>query len=192
MRKAEEYYENTQMLPPCNNVKYFINLKNKPAKAVELGCGAGRDTVFLIKSGWEVLAIDKENTEGIIKNKLTDEEQKKFKFQMQAFEKLELPQNNLVVANYSLSFCNKTNFNKMWKTIADSIELQGYFVGNFFGVNDEWTKTQPDMTFLNKKQVQELFVNFEIIEFKEVEKDGTTALGANKHWHIFWVIAKKI
>ena len=41
-------------------------------------------------------------------------------------------------------------------------------------------------------QVIELFKDFEIIEFKEVEKDGTTGLGKMKHWHIFDVIAKKI
>ena len=33
--------------------------------------------------------------------------------------------------------------------------------------------------------------DYEIIDFKEVEKDGTTALGKEKHWHIFNIIAKK-
>lgn len=48
------------------------------------------------------------------------------------------------------------------------------------------------MTFLTKEQVIELFKDFEIIEFKEVEKDDFTGLGKMKHWHIFNVIAKKI
>ena len=47
------------------------------------------------------------------------------------------------------------------------------------------------MTFLSEKQVIELFKNFEIIEFKEIEKDGITGLGQMKHWHVFNVIAKK-
>ena len=47
------------------------------------------------------------------------------------------------------------------------------------------------MTFLTKEQVIELFKDFEIIEFKEVEKDGATGLGKMKHCHIFNVIAKK-
>ena len=46
--------------------------------------------------------------------------------------------------------------------------------------------------FLTEKQVIELFKNFDIIEFKEVEKDDFTGLGKMKHWHIFNVIAKKI
>ena len=47
------------------------------------------------------------------------------------------------------------------------------------------------MTFLTKEQVIELFEDFKIIEFKEIEKDNFTGLGQMKHWHIFNVIAKK-
>lgn len=48
------------------------------------------------------------------------------------------------------------------------------------------------MTFLTKEQVIELFEDFKIIEFKEIEKDNFTGLGQMKHWHIFNVIAKKV
>ena len=47
------------------------------------------------------------------------------------------------------------------------------------------------MTFLTKEQVIDLFEKFEIIEFKEVEKDAITGLGKMKHWHTFEVIARK-
>ena len=48
------------------------------------------------------------------------------------------------------------------------------------------------MTFLTKVLAMELFENFEIIRFKEIEKDDLTGLGKMKHWHIFDVIAKKV
>ena len=47
------------------------------------------------------------------------------------------------------------------------------------------------MTFLTKKQVMELFKDFEIIRFKEIEKDDLTGLGKMKHWHMFDVISRK-
>ena len=75
--------------------------------------------------------------------------------------------------------------------INNSILKDGYFVGNFFGINDEWKKSKEEMVFLSKDEVLELFTEFEIIEFKEIEKDGTTGLGEIKHWHIFNVIARK-
>ena len=45
--------------------------------------------------------------------------------------------------------------------------------------------------FFKKEQVIELFKDFEIIEFKEIENDDFTGLGKMKHWHIFDVIAEK-
>lgn len=191
MNNIEKYYSNTKNAKPNYTVKRFIELKIKPGNAIEIGCGAGRDTVYLIKNGWKVLAIDNEDVESIITNKLSKEELKQFKFVKQKFEDIELENNNLVVANFSLPFCNKNNFKKLWNKIDDSILKDGYFVGNFFGINDEWKSTKEEMTFLTKEQVIELFKDFEIIEFKEVEKDGTTVLGKMKHWHIFDVIAKK-
>ena len=67
----------------------------------------------------------------------------------------------------------------------------GYFVGNFFGVNDEWNDNKTNKTFFTKKQVEELFYNFEVIKLKEIERDGTTGTGEMKYWHFFNVIAKK-
>ena len=68
----------------------------------------------------------------------------------------------------------------------------GYFVGNFFGLNDSWAKIKKEMVFLSKEQILDLFKNsFEIIYFNEIEKDGKTGLGNLKHWHVYNVIAKK-
>ena len=191
MNNIEKYYDNTTNSMPTYTVKKFIELNIEPGNAIELGCGAGRDTVYLIKNGWNVLAIDKENVEKRICEKLDKDEFKKFRFIRQEFEKLELESNNLIVANFSLPFCNKNNFRELWNKINKSIIEGGYFVGNFFGINDEWQKTKEKMTFLTKEQVIELFEDFEIIKFKEIEKDGCTGIGDIKHWHIFNVIARK-
>ena len=152
----------------------------------------GNDTVYLIKNNWNVLAIDREDVKERIVKKLNDEEQEKFKFQKQNFECLELEKNNLIVANYSLLFCNKNNFKELWNKINKSILKDGYFVGNLFGNKVEWKSTKEKMVFLTEKQVIELFKNCDILEFKEVEKDDFTGLGKMKHWHIFNVIAKKL
>ena len=79
----------------------------------------------------------------------------------------------------------------MWKTIKKNICNDGYFVGNFFGINDSWNRNESNMTFLTKEQVLDLFEEFDVIKFKEIEKDGLTGLGNMKHWHIFNIIAKK-
>ena len=190
MRSIEKYYDNTKNAEPNYIVKEFIKLNVRPGNAVELGCGAGRDTVYLIKNGWNVLAIDKENVKSRIVEKLSKDELKKFKFSKQKFESNEIEKNDLIVSNFSLSFCNKNDFEKLWNKIRNSILNDGYFVGNFFGNNDEWKNIKEEMTFLTKRQTIQLFKDFEIIKFKEVEKDGLTGSGKIKHCHIFNVIAK--
>ncbi|MDO8550913.1 MAG: hypothetical protein Q7S39_12285 [Ignavibacteria bacterium] len=47
------------------------------------------------------------------------------------------------------------------------------------------------MTFHTKQQVENLLSDMEIIELTEEDKDGRTANGTPKHWHVFHVIARK-
>lgn len=114
MESIKKYYDNTQSDKPRNNVEYFINeIQCNSGNAIELGCGAGNDTVYLTKNNWNVLAIDREDVKERIAKRLTKEELAKFKFQKQDFETLKLEENNLIVANYSLSFCNKNRFSEL-------------------------------------------------------------------------------
>ena len=69
-KNIEKYYDNTENEMPNYTVKKFIELNVEPGNAVELGCGAGRDTVYLIRNGWNVLAIDREDVETRIVSKL--------------------------------------------------------------------------------------------------------------------------
>lgn len=122
MRNIEKYYDNTESEKPRNNVQYFVDkIKCHSGKAIELGCGAGNDTVYLIKNNWNVLAIDREDVEERIAKRLNDEEREKFRFQKQNFESLELEKSNLIVANYSLPFCDKDKFEELWNKIKRNI-----------------------------------------------------------------------
>ena len=99
MGDIQKYYENTENALPHPMVKKFINMNSNPQYAIDLGCGAGRDTIYLIKNGWKVLAIDKENTEEIIASKLDGEELKtaktKFNFSVNRRIKMLLPKENI-------------------------------------------------------------------------------------------------
>ena len=113
-------------------VKKFIDMNINPENAIDLGCGAGRDTVYLLKNGWKVLSIDREDTREIISSKLDDEEIKRFRFVRQDFENIELEKNNLLVANFSIPFCQKDYFNEFWNKITDSILANRILCGKLF------------------------------------------------------------
>ena len=191
MKNIEKFYENTKNSMPHSNIKKFIEIGTNHGNAIDLGCGAGRDTIFLIKNNWNVTALDRENTKNIIENNLNSEELKRFKFICQNFENTTLGKNDLIVSNFSLPFCNQNYFHEFWNKIVNSINSGGYFVGNFFGLNDSWVSMKEKMVFLSKEQVLNLFNKFEIIQFQENERDGKTGLGKIKHWHTFDIIAKK-
>lgn len=123
----KKYYKNTENALPNIIIRKFIEMKIKPSNAIDLGCGAGRDTVYLIKNGWNVLSIDREDTKEIILSKLDNEEIKRFRFNKQNFENIELEKNNLLVANFSIPFCNKTCFNEFWNKITNSILKERVF-----------------------------------------------------------------
>ena len=122
MRKIDEYYKRTQDKLPHPLVKKFINMNIDPTNAIDVGCGAGKDTVYLIKNGWKVLAIDRENTKRIITSKLNSKEIEKLEFECQEFESIKLRKNNLLIANFSIPFCNKNSFDTFWNKIIDSIQ----------------------------------------------------------------------
>lgn len=135
MESIQKYYENTENALPNPTVRKFIEMNIKPQDAIELGCGAGRDTTFLIKNGWKVLAVDKENTKDIILGNLNEEEKMRFTFSCQNFEDIKLEKTNLLVSNFSIPFCNKKKFDGFWRIIKDSILSGRIFCWKLF-----WTK----------------------------------------------------
>ena len=192
MQNWIQYYDKTKKEYPRNNVKFLIDSLNfKPTDAIDLGCGQGNDTVYLINNDFRVLGIDKENVEEIIRERLSQDKQKYFQFKKQKLEYLKIPNTDLIIANFSLSFCKKEYFKSMWQKIVESINLNGYFVGTIFGINDSWNKKYRDMSFFDKEDVKRLFNKFKIIVFEEIENDKPTALGEDKHWHFYSIIAQK-
>lgn len=131
MESIEKYYENTKDALPHENVEEFVKIESRPGEAIDLGCGTGRDTVFLIKNKWKVLAIDREDTKEIISNKLNAEEHQNFRFIAEIFEKIKLEKNDLIVANFSIPFCSKEYFNELWNEIVQSITNGRLFCRKF-------------------------------------------------------------
>lgn len=184
-----EYYEITKVKPPSKLlVKALEHITNK-GKAIDIGAGALKDTRYLLEQGFEVTAIDK--------SPLMEQEAKalrndKLHAFTTAFEDFNFPENEYDIASsmFALPFTEPVHFETAFNKIKSSLKKGGVFCGQFFGLNDEWSKN-PKMTFHTEAQVMELLNGLEILSFKEVEEDSATANGTPKHWHIFHIIAKK-
>jgi SAM-dependent methyltransferase len=191
------YYEKTARGKEWDTLREALRLESKSSEpmerfAIDLGCGAGRDTLALLRSGWKVLAIDNQPTAiRWIRSNVPAKYRPRLRTCVASFERTPLPRCDLVNASYSLPFCSPEHFGPLWRKIVTSIRRSGRFSGHFFGINDEWASLL-DMTFHSRKEVKFLLRNFEIESFHEKEWEGKTSSGRRKHWHVFSVVARKL
>lgn len=158
--------------------------------AVDLGCGTGRDTFELLRRGWRVLAIDAQQPalEAVRRGARAGGE--RLETLQARMEGAAWPAAELVNSSFALPFCPPERFPAVWARIVDSLVPGGRFAGQLFGVNDEWAG-EPGMSFHARAEVDRLLHGFAVERLEEVERDGRTATGRPKHWHLFHIVARR-
>ena len=189
--KITNYFKITQNKPPSLWLVEAVKLLKQTGNALDLGCGAGSDTKFLLEKGFKVTAVDiNPETEKYIKKLL---HQKNLNFVVSSFENFEFPKKeyDLINAFFSLPFTNRDVFDEVFIKMKKSLKPEGIFVGQLFGVNDDWAKLPTaKTTFHTKKEAKQLFKDWKLIRFVEQDRDGTLADGTPKHWHSFHIMAE--
>ena len=191
MFNPTEYYKKTMNNPPSSLIRLFFdkkyNLKVVGNTAIDLGCGAGNDTAFLLEKGYKVIAIDQEEQVGeIIKNRNLNKEN--LELIIADFTKIKIPMADLIFENFSLDFV-KDNFSEFIKKVLKSIKQNGFFVGNFLGEEDDWKAN--GRTTVEKDELMNSFKDLKMFYFSEEKYYQDTASGKNKFWHVYTVIAQK-
>jgi trans-aconitate methyltransferase len=191
----QAYYQKQQGRAPrpllLNVLEYFAT---EPAEnslqAIDLGCGDGTETAYLLAHGWHVLAVDDEPAAvAHLMAKIPPAQQAQLQTLIAPFENVVLPPTRLIYAGYSLPFCDPAEFGSFWHKINHSIVPGGRFAGQFFGVKDSWAEN-TNMTFHTEDQVRAMLEDFRLEFFHEQDEDGQASSGP-KHWHVFTVIAVK-
>ena len=186
MKDWTNYQNETYGDDVCKLLIEFLD-NYKVDNAIDLGCGSGNETVYMIKNGIKVLAIDRQLNQDFILNRLSDNEKKMISFKESSFEDVELPKTKLLTSFFSIPFCNPNNFDELWTKIYNSIEDNGYFVGQLFGDRDAWNVVESINTFSIDK-VKEYLKNYNIIKLEEIEYVRESD---NKKCHFYDIIAQK-
>ena len=197
--KWNNYYRKTLYRAPATTIIEASHLFKNPGSAIDLGCGVGNDTVYLLNNGWQVWAIDADSrafTWLLSQNNLP--KNAPLHTITARFETLDwatLPNVDLVSASLALPFCDPEKFNTVWHHVVSKIKPGGRFAGNFFGVDYKGFSEQEkqQMTFLTKDQVMDLFTDFDIESISELKDvhESKSSTGASIYAHIFAIVARK-
>ncbi len=170
-------------------------------RALDLGCGPGRETLALLRAGFSVIAIDPypimlQQTRALVAQDapaaaaqltLIDATLEEFAASIEpaSFE--------LIHAGFVLPFVNPSHFATAFAHLRDGLRAGGIFAGQFFGPDDEFIKTAAahTMTAHDANAVDALLAGFEILQREEVNRSGQIGRGQAKWWHVHHVIARK-
>jgi tellurite methyltransferase len=159
-------------------------------KVVELGCGAGTDSLELLRRGWRVLAIDQQPAAiSFFARRVPRRLRNSLTLLSAPMEGTPLPRADLVYASFSLPFCDPKAFPRVWEAIRASLVPGGHFAGQLFGDRDEWVGKRP-LVFHSLRQVRSLARGYKVDLLRETEEEGQ-AFSGPKHWHYFDLILEK-
>jgi SAM-dependent methyltransferase len=162
-----------------------------PGEAVDLGCGDGADTGWLLRHGWSVTAVDAspacEPYVRLNAGGYTD----RLDLVVADVTDVDLPDADLVVALFSLPFVAPERFDATWERVRAAVQPGGVLAVVLFGDRDSWAAEHPEMTFHTREAVESRLTGLDVVELTEDERDGTSDVGP-KHWHLFEVIARAL
>lgn len=188
------YYRQLRDRPPRRTLLAALDSFGVPdaeALAVDLGCGDGRDTVEILRRGWNVVAVDAE-PEALRQLSARDPPgAERMTTVLARLEDVPLPIGvRLVNSSFAMPLCEPDRFRDLWSRIRDALPAGGRFSGQWYGVRDSWVG-RPGITFLERREAEAMLEGLEVEMFEEEEADGVTPRGNAKHWHIFHVVACK-
>ena len=194
--KWPAYYRWTSKRPPRDLLLQVLNhvdwegKSRGPRKAVEIGFGAGNDTLELIRRGWHVLAVDAEvSAAEFLARRVPPRGRSRLTTLVAPMEGLRFPRTDLVYASFSLPFCDPDRFPELWTNLRRAVRPGGHIAVVLFGDRDEW-RGKRRFSFHSRRQIAGLSRGWNTEMLRETVEEGRSFEGP-KHWHFFELILEK-
>lgn len=191
MSDWETYYKHHATRAPREFLVKAVSFSKSKEIALDLGAGTLIESKFLLDSGFKkVVVVDKSPEIKKFAEAINDE---RLEVLINPFQDLVLEQEkyDLITAQYALPFYGQKGFEDFITRLISSLKPEGVFTGQFFGNKDGWNTPGTSLAFQTAEEARTLLKGLKIEEFVEEDKDGMTAAGEAKHWHVFHFIAVK-
>jgi len=195
--KIKAYYDATKYSEVRSDLLLAIDLIKKTKIAIDCGCGAGSDIEQLVALGFTVYGYDLDD-ESISRCKERFRNNSNVILSRDSFSTFNYPKASLVLADASLFFCPKNEFEYAWHKIYECLYVGGIFCGSFLGPYDTMASSScsaesfwPNSLVFHEEEVKSIFERYEICSFTEHKLSGKTTQGVPHDWHIFSVVARK-
>ncbi|WP_459476917.1 class I SAM-dependent methyltransferase [Clostridium saccharoperbutylacetonicum] len=192
--KAVPFFKNN---PDENLITYFDRGILKEGKALDIGCGKGRNSIYIAKKGLEVCGVDFSETSIEMANKIATEQGRKVKFSCQSIFDFQSEKENYDFIYDSGCFHHiKPHRREQYlSTILKYLKPNGYFAMICFNLKGGANISDYDvykdnsmhggMGFSDYKLKTILESYFEIVEFREmIESDNEEVFGKSSFWSV--------
>ena len=159
--------------------------------AIDLGCGGGAETRAMLARGWRVFATDAgPESERLVVLTTPLDHRHRLEHVHGKFHEVDIPQADLVYAQYSLPFADD-DLDAAVDAAIGAVKPGGAFVGQLFGHNDTWAG--DGAASVDREWIEGKFGDFSELKIDEQEFDGSYggSEANQKHWHVFHIHARR-
>ena len=162
---------------------------------LDLGCGQGRDSVFLAKKNFKIIAVDSAQT-GIddLYKSIDENNLDNIQAICQKVEDFEIEKDkySIINARNVFQFLDKNDVLKIITNIKSNLKPDGFVVINGFTISEPLFKKGNG--FFDPNELSKLFSDFKIIFYQEIIEDDLGHPGGEEphQHHVVRLIAQKI
>lgn len=161
-----------------------------PGVVLDIGAGAGADSLQFARRGWTVHAYDSDDT---LAARLVENERMPGSVhfhQVDIAEVDEFPAAQIVYSTYTLGLLGPEALRETWAKLVAALPRGGVMAVDLFGTNDTWAD-RSDVATLPLHEIDEMFQGFQVIDRTVRDEDGRF-LADKKHWHVITTLARKL
>ncbi|MDD3998837.1 MAG: methyltransferase domain-containing protein [Candidatus Shapirobacteria bacterium] len=171
MEKYNKTYSVNKNIKPSQILSLIWKNFLSNSKIIDLGCGQGNDSLFLVKNGFLVTAIDSSSV-AINQMKVKKDELKLNNLELICDDitnfNIEKDKYQVIICRNVLNFLDKNKALEILNDFKDNIQKDSYIIIEVFTKNDpSFISNNKFVSYFDEQELLNLFSDYEIIYYLE-------------------------